>query len=191
MNFTTNPGDKGRTNTLAQKNISKGSDIIECQGQIDELSAQIANLRLKILQSKKKNSLISNTPDFLLWLLKINFIIGTEVSNISDVGSLKKLTKEHLETLTKESLTLEKSFDLPKSFILTATTLLSSECNLVRTKTRSVERTFTRLKDRNEDFKLENILIYLNDLGTYFFLLSRKLEDSEFFTINTIELKTL
>jgi cob(I)alamin adenosyltransferase len=178
MTFESKPGDKGTTKTLSNETISKGDQLIECQGQVDELSCLIDNLRLNLLETKISGTIFKETTIFLSWLIEKNFIIGQETSSLGNLENSNKIETKHIEEVIGKTLLLKQYTELPKGFVYERANLLASECNILRTKVRSVERAFARLKKQKSSFDLQNILTFLNRLGEYFFILTQIIDNT-------------
>ena len=181
--ITTRQGDSGKTKILSGEPVSKGSLIIECLGCTDELSSLVALLRLKVMDKMPREK---ETGEFLLWILHALFATGSRISDphARSTGEGVTLTEKHLLKLESHMKLLEKSLNLPKSFIVSASNPISAASDIIRTRVRTLERRVVLLKDENPDFKLKTILVFLNRLSDYFFILARYLDGGSVTTVN-------
>jgi cob(I)alamin adenosyltransferase len=81
------------------------------------------------------------------------------------------ISDEMIEYLEIKIDNMEKTLPKLTKFILPCVTLVDSESHLCRTQTRKCERMLCNL---NESYILDkNIIIYINRLSDFFFVLSR------------------
>ena len=174
---TTTKGDQGTTRILSGEILSKSHPVLDATGAVDSLRAQLALLRLHLLSSP--------TPDrdelgqFLLWLLHTTFLIGTEVNdpqNTHPEYRKETIGPRHLERLEAEQARLEAGLQLPRAFIVTATTLPAAQADLTATVARDLERALVRLRENEPLFETAHLLPYANRLSDYLYILARHLE---------------
>lgn len=148
MSFATKKGDQGQTD-IANQRISKTDSRIEVLGQLDELSAQ----------------LIITSCFCPQWEDKFRKLVMT-LSNISSIlanylppDSFSEESCNELEQWIDELSEISKSFQFQYPFCDRS----SAECNLLRTKIRSVERTCWQV---HQHYPLPaEILRYINRLS--------------------------
>ena len=148
MSITTKTGDKGYT-SVASRRVKKDSKIIEAIGTIDELQAIIEDVEIQ--------------KD--LYEIMGEIAVG-KISNLE--FKISKLEKE-IENLEKKLKPLTKFLIFKKE--------KARKLNWVRTVVRRAERRVVALE--NLEFKILNlktIIVYLNRLSDYFYLLSRQEE---------------
>lgn len=162
----TKGGDKGETSLLGGTRVPKYHDRIEVYGTLDELNSFIGLLRDQPMDQHYKNVLLNIQEKI--------FIAESRLAADQ---------QEHLDRLplisSDDVLALEKEIDemnigLPelRSFILPGGHPAVSYCHIARTVCRRAERLSIRL---SEKFSIdETILIYLNRLSDYFFVLGRR-----------------
>lgn len=162
----TKGGDKGETSLLGGTRVRKYHERIEVYGTLDELNSFIGLLRDQPMDQHYKNVLLNIQEKI--------FIAESRLA--AD-------RQEHLDRLplisSHDVLALEKEIDemnigLPElqSFILPGGHPAVSYCHIARTVCRRAERLSIRL---SEKFSIdETILIYLNRLSDYFFVLGRR-----------------
>lgn len=182
---TTRRGDEGDTTTLGGERLSKAHPIMACVGDVDELRAQTALVRLEIMTAGPKDS--DEIAEFLFWLLHIYFPIGTICSD-----PLKKrpdvhkysLSEADIETLEREQLRLEESVTLPHKFIVSASNPLSAKIDVLVTVTRRLERSIANLAEITPGFEAGAVLRFVNRLSDYFYILARYLEHGDHTTVD-------
>ena len=167
MKIYTKKGDDGTTGLLGGTRLSKHQLRVECYGTIDELNAFIGALRDHDIKSQWKERLIEIQEQL--------FTIGAHLA--SDPKRNKMPLPEIRATFTNH---LELDMDLMeaglpemKSFVLPGGHPSVSACHIARCVCRRAERLCVALKEAEP---VENeILVYLNRLSDYFFVLARQL----------------
>ncbi len=182
--ITTKRGDAGSTRTLGGDTVSKGAPVIECTGAVDALRTQTALLRLRLLEQRPEDE---QTAAFLFWLLHACFAMGAAISDFRNRHPEYRKTDigpAHVARLEAEQARLEATLALPKDFIVSAGNLLAAEADLTATVARALERNLVRLRERERGFACEHLLVFVNRLSDYFFILGRHLEDGQHLTVN-------
>ena len=174
---TTKQGDAGQTRTLGGDIESKGSVVLECTGCVDALRAHLALLRLQILDEQPKDA--ERIGAFIFWLLHCCFLLGAEVNDPRRKHPeyrKAELSPVHLARLETEQQFLESRLELPRAFIVSASTRLAAQVDVVATVARTLERTLVRLKEAVPEFESDAILAFTNRLSDYLYILARYLE---------------
>jgi cob(I)alamin adenosyltransferase len=161
----TKTGDKGLTSLVAGSRIGKAHVRIEAYGNVDELNAHIG--LIADFDSKADwNTLLHEIQEEL-------FVVGSQLAN-NDEKMLKHLPK--LSPILIEKI--ESQIDiytekLPKltHFILPGGSVLISQTHLARTVCRRTEREVIKLSEIESIDS--QIIIFLNRLSDYLFVLSR------------------
>lgn len=163
----TKTGDKGYTSLLGGTKISKNNLRIEAYGTIDELNSFIGLLgdHLSVDQSKFVNTLFRLT-EIQNNLFKIGSIVSLDPNkNIGfELPSINLTDVEKLENWIDE---MDDKLPELKNFILPGGHVYVSTCHICRTICRRAERKCVVESVPDE------VLIYLNRLSDYFFVLSR------------------
>lgn len=162
MKIYTKTGDKGQTSLLGGTRVSKSHQKLEAYGTVDELNSSIGILTAS--QSKH--------TDFLL-------NIQHHLFNIGSLLAMEKAVNIELPTIEESDIiALENEMDrlnenLPKltSFILPGGSISAGNAHLSRCICRRAERRVVALE--NEDYTV--LVMYLNRLSDYLFVLSRDL----------------
>ncbi|MDT8346451.1 MAG: cob(I)yrinic acid a,c-diamide adenosyltransferase [Flavobacteriaceae bacterium] len=174
MKIYTKTGDLGTTGLFGGTRVSKANLRIESYGSIDELNAWIGYLRDQIEDQTNSQLLI----DIQNKLFVIGAILATDPEKQQLKSGKQRLDIERISAGDIEQL--EKAIDamdeeLPPMthFILPGGNSVVSCCHIARTVCRRAERRCIALYEVAE-FDRE-VLMYLNRLSDYLFVLSRSL----------------
>jgi len=167
MKIYTKTGDKGKTSLLSGKRVSKYHPRIEAYGTVDELNSFIGLLRASDLE-KHSDFILENIQNQL-------FAIGSllAIDEKNPKFSLPEISSSDVEMLELEMDRIESALPKLKSFIIPGGSQSIASCHVCRSVCRRAERLIIELSD-NEQVH-ENIIIYMNRLSDYFFMLSRKI----------------
>lgn len=166
MKIYTKTGDKGETGLIGGTRVSKSDPRIEAYGTVDELNSFIG-----LLSSYEALSSESQTLETIQHRL---FVIGSYLATDTSKTeiSYKSIIKD--TDITKIEAEIDKmNQNLPEltAFILPGGSTEGSICHICRTISRRAER---RIIDITKTQTIDNeIIIYLNRLSDYFFILSR------------------
>lgn len=165
MKIYTKTGDKGTTSLIGGTRISKAHLRIDCYGTIDELNSHIGLLRDQPVNAARRD-LLKEIQDRL-------FTIGSHLA--SDPERQKGKIPDLLET---DVTLLEQAMDsmdslLPplRNFVLPGGHQSVSFAHIARTVCRRAERLTIALN--NQEPVEDLIIMYLNRLSDYLFVLSR------------------
>lgn len=176
MAIYTKKGDKGMTSLLGGSRISKSAARFEVLGGLDEANSIIGLLRSKLRKEKIKGL---KTLDSELKTIQGNLLfIGSDIATPFSASPsfqkrIKRISPDLVKVLEKRIDEMEKQLPELKFFILPGGSEAASLCQLARAIVRRTERNAVRL-NRNEKVN-PNVLIYLNRLSDYLFVLSRDL----------------
>ncbi len=163
----TKTGDKGTTALIGGTRIPKNHIRIEAYGTIDELNSWLGTINDQITQVDIQQ-VLKEIQDRL-------FTIGSSLA-----CDPNKDTKMHIpDLLETDVILLENEIDrmevgLPilKNFVLPGGNLAASNTHIARCVCRRAERICVSMQQENE-FVDEMVIIYLNRLSDYLFMLSR------------------
>lgn len=165
MKIYTKTGDGGETSLFDGTRVSKDDIRIESYGSVDELNAHLGLL----IQWIKDDALVGSLKNIQSTL----FVIGSHLATQSEEAK-RRLPEFNAD----QSLLLESKMDLMdqnlealKHFILPGGGLASAQAHICRTVCRRAERRIISLSSV-EPIDPE-IIVYLNRLSDYFFILSR------------------
>lgn len=163
----TKTGDKGTTSLIGGTKVSKSHRRIEAYGTIDELNSFVGLCSDYL----KQDSIVHVLPEVQDRL----FTIGSALACDPDKETKLKIPDLHEEDIT----VLEKEIDkmneeLPemKSFILPAGHITASTLHVARCVCRRAERCIVRMQKKEREVPAL-IIIYLNRLSDYLFVLAR------------------
>ena len=167
MSIVTKGGDKGRTSLYRGQRVSKDHIRIETVGTLDELSSCLG-ISKSLIKSKSKKTIIESIQKDL-------FIINSEIAAAAKRPS-KTISDKRISGLEKLIIKSEAKLKPKlKGFSLPGKNKVSSSLDLARTIARRAERRAVTLQ-RKKMLKNDNILIYLNRLSDFLYLLSRSYE---------------
>ena len=174
MKIYTKTGDKGTTSLFGGTRVPKHHIRIECYGTIDELNSYIGLIKDQDIDSNSKNILLHIQDR----LFTMGAILATDPKKYLLKSGKERLSIPKIEL--KDSILLESEMDnmnasLPEmtNFILPGGHTTVSYCHITRCICRRAERLTTLLNV--EEPVNEHVLIYLNRLSDYLFVLARKL----------------
>ena len=170
---TTRNGDSGKTGLARGGSVYKNDAIIHALGDIDELSSVIG-----VCNTTCKNSSI---VDQLKLIQNDLFDIGGQISLNEDGANI--ITSESITSLDNYIDQYNSSLDPLKEFILPGGDLFSPNLHVARSVTRRAERAVIELY--SDSLENNNVVMYLNRLSDYFFVLSRFYNKSENISENT------
>lgn len=161
----TKTGDKGQTSLIGGTRLPKQHVRIEAYGTVDELNSHIGLLRDVIINKK--------IVDTLLEIQDRLFTIGSHLAADPEKNKMKlpELSKSDVELLEKNIDAFNENLPEMKSFVLPGGHVNISFCHIARCVCRRAERSVLRLSE-NEVVD-EVLIIYLNRLSDYLFILSR------------------
>ncbi len=174
MKIYTKTGDKGTTALFGGTRVPKHHMRIESYGSIDELNSWLGLIRDQAIDthSKKVIALIQNK------LFTIGAILATDpekaiLKSGKERLNIPKIEATDIEFLEKEMDTMEAKLPQMTHFILPGGHTTVSYCHIARTVCRRGERMASFLNE-NEPYD-ERVLMYINRLSDYLFVLARKL----------------
>ncbi len=167
MKIYTRAGDKGTTSLIGGTRVYKSHDRIDVYGTVDELNSYIGLIRDQEVNAGRR--------DFLKEIQDRLFTIGATLASDPE-----KSTKKIPDLLESDVKILEDAIDemtavLPelRHFVLPGGHPSVSFCHIARCVCRRAERLATGLSQVS--FVEELVIVYLNRLSDYLFVLSRKM----------------
>ncbi len=177
MKVYTGTGDKGKTSLFSGERLSKAAPRIEAYGEIDELSSVIGTV---------KAAWEIDAPELAL---QIDWIQGqlldagawmATTPGASSASFLTPFTREPAEKLESDIDTMSEQLPELKQFILPQGHLSAAMAQTARAVCRRTERRVIAFVTQEgggtpETDTLGNILVFLNRLSDYLFVLARYL----------------
>ena len=167
MKVYTKTGDFGETSLLGGTRVSKAELQIESYGTVDELNSYIGLIRDQIINKTIIIELIE-VQDRL-------FTIGSHLANDQKKSKIKlpDILEADIEGLEKQIDKMNDNLPPMKAFILPGGHKTVSHTHITRCICRRAERQVVTLSSNWNIDQL--IIIYLNRLSDYLFILARKL----------------
>ena len=165
MKIYTKTGDQGQTSLFAGTRVSKSDARIEAYGTVDEANSWMAVLRDHIEQEDQ---------DVLIQIQNTLFSIGSVLATEKETSfKIPQVNINQIQSL--EEWMDETNKDLPelKNFVLPGGHPSVSFAHVARTVVRRSERRVVALSEMVNI--PENVIIYLNRLSDFLFVLARKL----------------
>ncbi len=161
MNIYTKNGDKGTTDLIRTKNVSKSDDRIGLVGTIDELTSHLGVVKTMI----HDGDVLQNLENIQETLIKV-------MAGVADPFNREyHISDDKTEFLEKEIDRMESLFERPKKFILPGGTRLSAEMDVARTVARRAERALAAVSVKfGADAGTKK---YMNRLADYLYVLAR------------------
>lgn len=165
----TRTGDKGTTGLVGGSRISKGEDLIDLYGEVDELNS---HLGYAICLNKKEelNSFFKKIQVKL-------FDLGSNLACEQDKRlqfKLPQITDDDIKELESEIDRLDSTLEPLKYFVLPGGDRGSTYFHICRTVCRRIERKLVKRQEEVDDLPA-NSTQYMNRLSDYFFVVSRYL----------------
>ena len=176
MKIYTKTGDKGTTSLFGGTRVPKDHIRIESYGTVDELNSYIGLIRDQEMNPHYKKILIEIQDR----LFTVGAILATPPEKeVKKNGKLRLqklgIVEGDIELLEKEIDTMEEALPPMTHFVLPGGHTTVSYCHIARCVCRRAERLVVHL-DHNEHIT-ENVIMYLNRLSDYLFVLARKLSN--------------
>jgi len=165
MKIYTKTGDKGQTSLIGGTRLLKSDDRINAYGTIDELNSYIGLLRDQDVNNNKKD-ILKEIQDRL-------FTIGALLASDPEKSKMKvpDLLESDVKFLELKIDEMEAELIPLKEFVLPGGHQSVSFCHIARCVCRRAERLTVSLQQK--EFVPEVVIIYLNRLSDYLFVLSR------------------
>jgi cob(I)alamin adenosyltransferase len=174
MKIYTKTGDTGTTALFGGTRVPKHHIRIESYGTVDELNSYLGLIRDQDIDAHYKNLLIEIQDK----LFTIGAILATQpekaiLKNGKERLNIPKISNEDIERLEHEIDSMNEALPAMTHFVLPGGHQTVSFCHIARCVCRRAERLTSALNDME---KVEpKVLIYLNRLSDYLFVLARKL----------------
>ncbi len=167
MNIYTKNGDRGTTDLVRTKNVSKSDDRIQLVGTIEELISHLGLVRTMM-----------KDQDMIHFLEKIQGTLTAAMAGVADPYNREyKLGDERTELLEQEIDRLSGLFQEPSGMILPGKNRLSAEIDITRAVARRAERMVAAVSVK---FGADNgTKKYMNRLADYLYVLARYTDATE------------
>lgn len=163
----TGTGDKGTTSLVGGERVSKTHQRLESYGTIDELNSFIGLLVTSLEDQLDK--------DFLYFIQHKLFSVGSYLATDQQSTELKiesRITPESIVRIENEIDRLDAGIPVMRNFVLPGGCRSASLAHVCRTVCRRAERQIYKLTETDPVEEL--VLIFVNRLSDYLFVLARK-----------------
>jgi cob(I)alamin adenosyltransferase len=174
MRVTTKTGDQGMTGLFSGQRVSKHHIRIEANGDVDELNAVIGVFVAALRQEH------SDIFSELQGIQSDLFSLGAWLSITADSSSamlLSEFSNDFTKNLETAMDRMEKKIPDLNGFVLPGGHGFAAQAHVARTVCRRAERRVVALVDQTDKGmvynQLQKIVIYLNRLSDYLFILAR------------------
>lgn len=166
MKIYTKTGDKGKTSLVGGKRVAKTHTRLEAYGTVDELNAFIGLLLEQVSDEKDVTTLqtIQN------WLFSVGCGLASDPEK--EIPQACTLPEQAISLVEAEIDRLDASLPPLNEFVLPGGGQAAALAHVCRTVARRAERCIYRVQE--ESTVQETILVFVNRLSDYFFVLSRK-----------------
>lgn len=167
MKIYTKTGDKGFTSLIGGTKVPKYDLRIESYGTVDELNSYIGLVRDQEISDHHK--------EILMMIQEKLFVIGAILASDPDKSRMKlpEISMEDVSVLEKEIDAMDEVLPELRHFVLPGGSTMVSFCHIARCVCRKAERFTVHLAE--ESVVPGVILVFLNRLSDYLFVLARKL----------------
>lgn len=174
MKIYTKTGDQGKTSLFGGTRVKKNNLRIDAYGTVDELNSHIGLIRDQL----KDKDLTSDLIRIQSKLFTLGAMLATpqdkeKLKNGSDRLKIEKIEAGEIQFLEEKMDLMDMALEPMTHFILPGGHPVVSFCHIARCVCRRAERITVELADK-EAINI-HILIYLNRLSDYLFVLARKL----------------
>jgi cob(I)alamin adenosyltransferase len=174
MKIYTKTGDEGKTSLFGGTRVKKNDLRINAYGTVDELNSHIGLIRDQL----EDKNLIQDLIRIQNKLFTLGAMLATppdkeKLKNGSDRLKIQKIEEEEITFLETQMDLMNESLETMTHFILPGGHSVVSFCHIARCVCRRAERITVELADK--EAVDHHLLIYLNRLSDYLFVLARKL----------------
>jgi cob(I)alamin adenosyltransferase len=174
MKIYTKTGDKGTTALFGGTRVPKHHIRIESYGTVDELNSHLGLIRDQDMDAHSKELLISIQDK----LFTLGAILATDpekavLKSGKERLNIPKIEEADITLLETEMDAMNEALPPMTHFVLPGGHTTVSYCHIARCVCRRAERLATLL--HSQEPTDERVLIYLNRLSDYLFVLARKL----------------
>ncbi len=174
MKIYTGTGDEGFTSLLSGKRVLKSNKRIDAYGDVDELSAFLGVV--SSLVCSKSSDIVKDIVEIQSELLKAGAWLASD-SGSSSIKKLDLITEEPAKNLESRIDKMSEKLPPLKGFIMSGGDPASAHAHVARTVCRRAERHVISLVEEQKEAlyctQVNLIIVYLNRLSDYLFVLSR------------------
>jgi len=161
----TKSGDEGQTGLYGGKRVSKDSPRISAYGEVDELNAVVGIARAETVHEPIRKALADVQATL--------FTLGAQLASLVPDPKIPVITSAHVDALERQIDVISETLSPMKNFILPGGCKTSAVLHLARTVCRRAERATVHLVSLPDENVDRWVLIYLNRLSDFLFVLAR------------------
>jgi len=161
----TKTGDKGTTSLIGGSRVAKNHIRLNAYGTIDELNSFLGMLRSQLAGDEEKNHILKIQRDL--------FKVGGALASEDEEYAKSCLEDMDIEWLEQQIDIIDQELPPLKNFVIPSGYFPAAVCHVCRTVCRRSERAIYDLSEK--EYVPANILMYVNRLSDYLFVLSRKI----------------
>lgn len=165
MKIYTKTGDKGLTALLGGTRVHKDAPRIQAYGEVDELNALLG---LVVVECPHEP--IRKTIGEIQVAL---FSLGAQLASPTGDSKVEVITAKHVDSLERQIDVITETLAPLKNFILPGGTRTGALLHCARTVCRRAERNTVHLMQLPGESVDQWVLIYLNRLSDFLFVLAR------------------
>ena len=173
MKVYTKTGDKGQTSLIGGTRVNKNDVRLDAYGTIDELNSFVGLLISFISGDDNKT--------FLLSIQNVLFDLGSNLALDTTKSDVEKYNisfeGENIQILEAEIDRVSETLPPLKSFVIPGGSQIAALCHVCRTIARRAERNIYTMSEHF--FVQKELLVYVNRLSDYFFVLARFFNQKE------------
>ncbi len=163
----TKTGDKGTTSLVGGLRVPKSHIRLDAYGTIDELNSFVGSLICQITEEE-----VLRVLSFIQHkLFTVGSYLATETEAIIPKAA-SIITEDNISLLEKEMDRMDNELPRINQFVLPGGSESAARAHICRAVARRAERCIYKVK--NEYPVEDNILIFVNRLSDYFFVLARR-----------------
>lgn len=171
MKIYTKTGDSGKTSLIGGQRVCKNCDRLNAYGTVDELNSFLGLLRAKVENADIKAVIL----DIQNTLFAVGAHLATDKKQ-TEVGEFAKIKKEKIAFLEGRIDLIQNNLPPLTNFIIYGEDELSAICHCCRAIARRAEREIITVNQDNDVD--EEVIIYMNRLSDFLFVLARFLTKS-------------
>lgn len=172
MKVYTKTGDKGTTSLVGGERVFKTDERVEAYGSVDELTAFTALLADKLRRDDALAEQVAELNRILSQAMTVEALLALGKTGGAKVAPLKEGAAEWLEERIDAMQAAVKPID---KFTIPGGNEVVSLCHVCRTVCRRAERAALRA---DQKYGVDaDVLVWLNRLSDYFYLLGRLLTE--------------
>lgn len=172
MKVYTKTGDKGTTSLIGGERVSKTDERVEAYGSVDELSAFTALLGDALRADASLAPTVDDLNHILSRLMTVEALLAVGESGS---GTVPPLPPESIPWIEGRIDAMQAAVKPIDKFTIPGGNSAVSMCHICRTVCRRAERAALRADEKHGVNPV--VLVWLNRLSDYFYLLGRTLID--------------